>query len=62
MSRAGSSKSPRSSCAPRQLSVVKAHSTSLPPGFVSWSHNVIAPALVKAYLRELSLRKGARRG
>lgn len=33
--------------------------TNITPTFASWVRNVIAPALVKAYMRELSLKKGA---
>jgi hypothetical protein len=36
--------------------------TNITPAFASWVRNVIAPALVKAYMRELSLKKGAVRG
>ena len=35
-------------------------STRIPVGFQSWVKNVIAPALVKVYLQERELRKGAR--
>jgi hypothetical protein len=37
-------------------------SIDITPAFTSWVRNVIVPALIKAYMRELSLKKGAVRG